>query len=124
MQQKLLDTFIKLALKEDVGPGDHTSNACISVKDTSKARCIIKDDGILAGMVVARRAFKLVDPKSKFKALIKDGATVEYGDIAFEVTCNTRKLLLVERLVSILCKGCLVSRVWLIVLQRRWKGFQ
>ena len=47
MQQKLLDTFIKLALKEDVGPGDHTSNACISVKDTSKARCIIKDDGIL-----------------------------------------------------------------------------
>ncbi|MGB3174405.1 MAG: carboxylating nicotinate-nucleotide diphosphorylase [Saprospiraceae bacterium] len=99
MQQKLLDTFIKLALKEDVGPGDHTPNACISVKDTSKARCIIKDDGILAGMVVARRAFKLVDPKSKFKALIKDGATVEYGDIAFEVTCNTRKLLLVERLV-------------------------
>jgi nicotinate-nucleotide pyrophosphorylase (carboxylating) len=99
MQQKLLDAFIRQALREDVGPGDHTSNACIPAKDISRARCLIKDDGVLAGMVVARRAFKLVDPKSKFKAFIKDGSMVKYGDIAFEVSCNTRKLLQVERLV-------------------------
>jgi nicotinate-nucleotide pyrophosphorylase (carboxylating) len=99
MQQKLLDAFIRQALREDVGPGDHTSNACIPVKDVSRARCLIKDDGVLAGIEFARRAFKLVDPKANFKAFIKDGSMVKYGDIAFEVKCNTRKLLQVERLV-------------------------
>lgn len=99
MQQQQLDKFIQQALKEDVGSGDHTSNACIPLKDSSKARCIIKDDGILAGMEVAKRVFKLVDPKSRFKAFIKDGQSVNYGDIAFEVQCNTRKLLKTERLI-------------------------
>jgi len=99
MQQAQLDKFILQALKEDVGSGDHTSNACIPLKDTSLARCFIKDDGILAGMEFAKRAFKLTDPKAKFKAFIKDGQPVNYGDIAFEVLCNTRKLLKTERLV-------------------------
>ncbi len=99
MNQKQLDSFIKLSLKEDVGPGDHTSNACIPAKDISKARCIIKDEGVLAGMLIAKRVFKLVDPKSRFKAMLKDGQSVKFGDIAFEVTCNTRKLLQAERLV-------------------------
>lgn len=99
MQQDQLDKFILQALKEDVGSGDHTSNACIPLKDSSKARCLIKDDGILAGVEFAKRAFKLVDPGSRFKAFIKDGQSVSYGDIAFEVQCNTRKLLKTERLV-------------------------
>lgn len=99
MTNQQLDQFIKAALKEDVGSGDHTSNACIPLKDTSNARCLIKDDGVLAGMKVAKRVFQLVDPNSKFRAFKKDGDEVKYGDIAFEVTCNSRKLLQAERLV-------------------------
>lgn len=99
MTNQQLDQFIKAALKEDVGAGDHTSNACIPTKDSSRARCLIKDDGILAGMKVAKRVFEIVDPTSKFRAFKKDGDEVKYGDIAFEVKCNTRKLLLAERLV-------------------------
>ncbi len=99
MTNQELDNFIKAALKEDVGSGDHTSNACIPLKDTSRARCLIKDDGVLAGMKVAKRVFELVDPNSKFRAFKKDGQDVKYGDIAFEVKCNSRKLLLAERIV-------------------------
>ncbi len=99
MDKKLLTHFIKQGLKEDVGPGDHTSNACIPAKDTSRARCLIKDDGVLCGMEVAKSIFKIVDPKSTFRAFKRDGDAVNFGDIAFEVKCNTRKLLMAERLV-------------------------
>lgn len=99
MDQAQVETFVKLALKEDVGEGDHTSNACIPAKSVSRARCVIKDDGVVAGIEFARKAFKIIDPASRFKAFLKDGQPVVYGDIAFEVQANTRKLLMAERLI-------------------------
>jgi nicotinate-nucleotide pyrophosphorylase (carboxylating) len=99
MTDSQIDAFIKAGLKEDIGPGDHTSNACIHPRDISTARCLIKDDGVLAGMKIAKRAFSLLDPKAKFRAFKKDGDEVVYGDIAFQVSMNTRKLLQAERLV-------------------------
>ena len=99
MDQAQVESFVKLALKEDVGEGDHTSNACIPAKSISRARCVIKDDGVVAGIEFARKAFKIIDPDSRFKAFLKDGQPVVYGDIAFEVQANTRKLLMAERLI-------------------------
>ncbi len=94
-----LDEFIERALREDVGTGDHTSLACIPAESRSKAKLLVKDPGILAGIAVAERIFQKVDPQSDFQLYIEDGGDVAYGDVAFEVTCNTRALLLAERLV-------------------------
>ena len=96
--QKLID-FINSALAEDVGEGDHTSLACIPSEDRSKAKLLIKDAGVLAGVELAKAVFKVVDPSSVVEIFIEDGKSVNYGDIAFEVECNTQALLRAERLV-------------------------
>lgn len=95
----MLDTFIRFGLAEDVGEGDHTSMACIRSTRVSKAKLLIKDDGILSGVEVARRIFKEVAAAADFELLIPDGSIVKPGDIAFHVTCPTRALLMAERLV-------------------------
>lgn len=95
----LLDRFIAQALAEDVGAGDHTSQACIPADAQSTAKLLIKDPGILAGVAVAERIFKTVDPEAQVELLMQDGNAMSYGDIAFTVTCNTRALLKAERLV-------------------------
>src|SRR6188474_875925 len=95
---KMLDTFIRFGLAEDVGEGDHTSMACIRSTRVSKAKLLVKDDGIISGVEVARRIFKEVAPAADFELLIPDGSTVKPGDIAFYVTCPTRALLMAERL--------------------------
>ncbi|PHN04803.1 carboxylating nicotinate-nucleotide diphosphorylase [Flavilitoribacter nigricans] len=97
--QQLLDTFIEQALAEDVGDGDHTSRACIPADAQSKAKLLVKDPGILAGVAVAERIFQKVDPAAKIDLHMEDGSAMSYGDIAFEVTCNSRALLMAERLV-------------------------
>lgn len=97
--QQYLDNFIEQALAEDVGSGDHTSMACIPPDAQSKAKLLVKDPGILAGVAVAERIFQKVDPKAKFERHMEDGAAMSYGDIAFEVTCNSQALLKAERLV-------------------------
>jgi nicotinate-nucleotide pyrophosphorylase (carboxylating) len=94
-----LDAFIVAALKEDIGSGDHTSLACIPSDSVKKARLLVKDDGVIAGIAFARRVFRLLDPECKFSQLLPDGADVKYGDIAFEIEANTRVLLQAERLV-------------------------
>ena len=94
-----LDHFIDQALKEDVGEGDHTSLACISSDARSKARLMVKDAGVLAGVEVAKRIFEKVDTTSTVKVIIEDGTDVHFGDIAFEVECNAQALLKAERLV-------------------------
>ena len=95
----LLDSFIRLGLAEDVGEGDHTSMACIRSTRVSKAKLLVKDDGIISGVDVARRIFKEVAAAADFELLIPDGSIVKPGDIAFYVTCPTRALLMAERLV-------------------------
>ncbi len=96
--EALLTDFIARALQEDVGPGDHTSLACISADSRNRAKLLVKDPGIIAGIEVALRIFQQADPEADFQAHLEDGAAVSYGDIAFEVECNTRALLLAERL--------------------------
>ncbi|MBP7273800.1 MAG: carboxylating nicotinate-nucleotide diphosphorylase [Saprospiraceae bacterium] len=93
-----LNDFIVRALYEDVRNGDHTSLACIPAEDRSRARLIVKDSGVLAGVEVAQHIFQHVDPNSTFELRIPDGSSVSYGDIAFYVECNTQALLSAERL--------------------------
>jgi nicotinate-nucleotide pyrophosphorylase (carboxylating) len=95
----LLNDFIERALQEDVGAGDHTSLACIPADSRSHARLLVKDDGVLAGVAVAQRIFEKVDVNHQFKLLIEDGSGVSYGNVVFEVECNTRALLMAERLI-------------------------
>ncbi len=98
-QEQQLEDFISKALQEDIGSGDHTSQACIPEDMTSKAALLVKDPGIIAGVEVARHILAKVDPTVRFNALLEDGKPVSYGDVAFEVAGNTRAILLAERLV-------------------------
>ncbi len=99
LDAELLDSFITQALSEDVGAGDHTSLACIDRNSQSRAKLLVKDIGIIAGVDFAEKVFKKVDPDSQFEILIEDGKDIHYGDIAFYVNCNTQALLKAERLV-------------------------
>ena len=98
MKDTYIEDFIELALKEDVGEGDHTSLACVPPDQTSKAQLLIKEPGVIAGIRIAERVFKKVDPTMEFVQLIEDGADVVAGDIAFTVTCSSQALLKAERL--------------------------
>lgn len=91
--------FVKDALHEDVGDGDHTSKATIPPGHKGKCRLIVKEDGVIAGIEAAREIFKAVDKHFKFTAYLKDGQMVKKGDIAFVVEGHTQKLLTTERLV-------------------------
>lgn len=94
-----LDQFIDQALWEDVRTGDVTGLACIPSDKRDKAVLKVKADGILAGVELAKLIFKKVDPASKITVFLNDGDTMHFGDIAFEVECNTQALLKAERLV-------------------------
>jgi len=97
--EEQIQTFIELALAEDVGDGDHTSLACIPKDSKSSAKLLVKDAGIIAGVAIAERIFKYVDPDATMTIHKKDGQYMRFGDIAFEVTCNSQALLKAERLV-------------------------
>jgi nicotinate-nucleotide pyrophosphorylase (carboxylating) len=92
-----LDEFTRQALAEDIGPGDHTSQACIPAGSRSRARLLVKDPGVLAGVAVAKHIFQYLDPQAEMKVLIEDGTDVSIGQVAFELECDTRALLQGER---------------------------
>ena len=94
-----LEKFIYEGLIEDVGEGDHTSLACIPFADRSKAKLLVKSEGVIAGIEIAAAIFRHVDPSAFLDVKIEDGEDVKYGDVAFYVECNTRALLKAERLV-------------------------
>lgn len=94
-----LKEFIAAAIREDVGDGDHSSLACIPADAHGKAQLICKEDGIIAGIDVARQVFLTLDPDVRFEQLVADGTPVKKGDIAFRVECRTQSLLLAERTV-------------------------
>ncbi len=94
-----INSFIQLALAEDVGDGDHSSLACFDEDVESRAQLLIKDEGILAGVNLAERIFLKVDPSLKFNLKIRDGAYVKYGDVAFTVEGSAISILTGERLV-------------------------
>ena len=96
---KLIDDLIKLAFAEDIGDGDHTTLCCIPATEMGKSQLIIKEDGVVAGVEMARRVFKAFDPELKMTVFIEDGAEVKKGDIAFVVEGKVQSLLQTERLM-------------------------
>ncbi len=97
--QKEIDLIIANAIREDVGDGDHSSLACIPDTAKGKAKLLVKDKGIIAGIDFAKQVFEFVDKDLQIETLIKDGSEVEYGDIVFYVTGSSRSILMAERLV-------------------------
>ncbi|MDH6303465.1 nicotinate-nucleotide pyrophosphorylase (carboxylating) [Parabacteroides sp. PF5-5] len=95
----LIDELIRLAFAEDVGDGDHTTLCCIPPSAIGKSKLIIKEDGILAGVEMAKRIFHYFDPELKIELFIEDGTPVKKGDIAFTVEGKVQSLLQTERLV-------------------------
>jgi len=93
-----LDKLIELAIAEDIGDGDHTSLACIPTEAKGKAQLLVKEEGILAGMTVAKKVFNTIDSSIKFTALLEDGTPIKVGDIAFYVEGSRLSILKAERL--------------------------
>lgn len=91
--------FIAQALAEDVGDGDHTSLSTIPAGQAGKAKLLIKEKGVLAGMEIALKIFRTVDPDLKAEVLIRDGEEVSTGDIALYVSGEVHSILTAERLV-------------------------
>ena len=94
-----IELIIKNAIREDVGDGDHTSLSCIPEEATGKAKLLVKDEGIIAGVDFAKKVFEYVDPTMEVEVLIEDGAPVKFGDIVFYVTGKSQSILMAERLV-------------------------
>ena len=95
----MLDEFVRRALSEDLGDGDHTSLACINEDRKSAARLEVRERGVLAGIGVAKRVFELYDSSLEIEILKNDGDSVIEGDIAFIVKGSARSILSTERLV-------------------------
>jgi nicotinate-nucleotide pyrophosphorylase (carboxylating) len=93
------EQFIQLAIDEDVKDGDHSSLACISPQEMGLAKLKVKQDGILAGIEVAHKIFKLLEPSAEFIFMKQDGDSVTFGDIAFEIKASVHTILKSERLV-------------------------
>ena len=97
--QNELQLIIQNALREDVGDGDHSSLACILNSAVGKAKLLVKDTGIIAGVVFAKMIFEQVDPSLKLETYIKDGEEVTNGDVVFVVSGSSQSILKAERLV-------------------------
>ena len=99
LDKDILLPFIDLALKEDIGDGDHTSLSTIPTRQQGNAQLIIKDEGVLAGVAVALEIFNVVDPNLKIEVLLEDGTEVRNGDIGMYVSGSVHSILVAERLV-------------------------
>ncbi len=96
---ELEDQLIELAFSEDIGDGDHTTLCCIPEDAMGKSHLLVKEEGILAGVDIARKVFEKFDPTLQMEVMIQDGEHVKPGDIAFVVTGKVRSLLQTERLM-------------------------
>ena len=95
--QELIDELIRLAFSEDIGDGDHTTLCCIPDTEMGKQKLLIKEEGVVAGVEMARRVINYFDPELKITTYIEDGAEVKPGDVAFVVEGRVQSLLQVER---------------------------
>lgn len=98
-KDELIDALLDLAFAEDIGDGDVTTLCCIPEDETGRQHLLVKEDGILAGVEIARRVFRKFDPELKMTVYINDGTPVKKGDIAFVVEGKVRSLLQTERLM-------------------------
>jgi nicotinate-nucleotide pyrophosphorylase (carboxylating) len=99
MSDNELRALIRHALDEDTGEGDHSSLACIPASAKGRARLLIKESGIIAGIRVAREVFRMTDPSLKIETFFSDGQHISFGDIALTAEGNMHSLLRSERLV-------------------------
>ncbi|MGB5356605.1 MAG: carboxylating nicotinate-nucleotide diphosphorylase [Eudoraea sp.] len=97
--QKEIDLIIANAIREDIGDGDHSSLACIPSDAKGKAKLLVKEDCVIAGVDFAIQIFKYVDPELKVEVIIQDGSKVQIGDIVFYVSGKSQSILKAERLV-------------------------
>ncbi len=97
--QEELQLIIKNAIREDIGPGDYSSLACIPAEAQGKAKLLVKDEGVIAGVEFAKMVFHYVDPRLKVETFIEDGARVKHGDVVFHVSGSSQSILKSERLV-------------------------
>jgi len=97
--EKELEIIISNAIREDVGDGDYSSLACIPTSARGKAKLLVKEDGIIAGVEMAKRIFSYVDINLRVETFINDGAQVKYGDVVFYVSGSSQSILKAERLV-------------------------
>ncbi|WBX73014.1 carboxylating nicotinate-nucleotide diphosphorylase [Tenacibaculum pacificus] len=96
---KELDLIITNAIREDIGDGDHTSLSCIPSDAIGKAKLLVKDEGVIAGVEFAKMVFNYVDANMQVETFINDGDEVKYGDIVFYVTGKSQSILMAERVV-------------------------
>ncbi|WP_022825712.1 carboxylating nicotinate-nucleotide diphosphorylase [Hymenobacter norwichensis] len=94
-----LSTFIRTALAEDVGDGDHSSLASVPADAQNRARLLVKDEGVLAGVELAHLIFREVDASLQVEQILADGARVKHGDIVLNVEGRAQSILTAERLV-------------------------
>jgi nicotinate-nucleotide pyrophosphorylase (carboxylating) len=94
-----IDEIIDAALREDIGDGDHTTDSCIPQSATGRAKLLVKEDGIIAGVDLALRIFHRVDDSLDVKTMITDGSPVKVGDVVLTVEGSSRSILKAERLV-------------------------
>ena len=99
MENRILKEFISRSLSEDLGDGDHSSLACIPEEASGKAKLLIKDNGILAGIDIAREFYPIIDKDLVIEVLLEDGTAISPGDIAFYVYGKKRSILKSERLL-------------------------
>ncbi|MBW3544698.1 MAG: carboxylating nicotinate-nucleotide diphosphorylase [Bacteroidetes bacterium] len=99
LSEKNLSDFISAALREDVGPGDYSTLAAVPAQAENRARLLIKDQGILAGVAMAQHIFRQVDPQLQLEIFLQDGSPVKKGDIGLEVRGSAHSILTAERLV-------------------------
>jgi nicotinate-nucleotide pyrophosphorylase (carboxylating) len=97
--KKEIELIIANAIREDVGDGDHSSLACIPASAQGKAKLLVKDEGVIAGIEFTKQVFAYVDSDMKVETLIEDGSKVKFGDIAFYVEGASQSILKAERLV-------------------------
>jgi nicotinate-nucleotide pyrophosphorylase (carboxylating) len=97
--QNELQLIIQNGIREDIGEGDHSSLACIPKSAVGKAKLLVKDNGIIAGVEFAQLIFKHVDADLEIETFIQDGSSVNYGDIVFHVSGSSQSILKAERLV-------------------------
>ena len=96
---ELNDELLKLSFAEDIGDGDHTTLCCIPEDAMGKSQLIVKEDGVLAGVRMAKEVFAHFDPTMQMEVFLHDGAEVKKGDVAFVVTGKVQSLLQTERLM-------------------------
>ncbi len=96
---RLIDDLLTLSFAEDIGDGDHTTLCCIPADAIGRQQLLVKEEGILAGVEIARMVFRKFDPELRMEVFIEDGTRVKPGDVAFVVTGKEQSLLQTERLM-------------------------